>query len=408
MPIRRNAASHAALIAGFGAVWLLALLYAQSANVVLADESVHVPQIQDFMRGSFVVHPLLTTIPGYHLLMAGAMKLLAADSVAQMRAIGAVLGLAPALVFYFIRRTTGDLHPVRSASLLFFLPFLYPYYFLIYTDVLSLALVLCTMLATLHRRHFWSAVALVFSILVRQNNVVWAGFMPLFALWPVLQQANWRLRHCWKDVVRVAWPYALPLAVFLAYWAWNGTISLSKTVAGGHPDLKLHAGNVYFSLFLFFVFFPFEVWTGAKQFGAKLRQNPWLLLIPVLIVAFAKLKGSYDNSQFTDYFIRNWIIQTVRHGDWERWVFAALVGLSACSIAFTRFTVRQGWLVYPFSVFYLSSSWLIENRYSIIPFALWMALRKTESDKADGVRLVAWVLVSQFFVWGIFSRTFML
>ena len=216
MPIRRNAASHAALIAGFGAVWLLALFYAQSANVVLADESVHVPQIQDFMRGSFVVHPLLTTIPGYHLLMAGAMKLLAADSVAQMRAIGAVLGLAPALVFYFIRRTTGDLHPVRSASLLFFLPFLYPYYFLIYTDVLSLALVLCAMLATLHRRHFWSAVALVFSILVRQNNVVWAGFMPLFALWPVPRHANWRpgiagkTSFGWQGHTCSPWPFFLP------------------------------------------------------------------------------------------------------------------------------------------------------------------------------------------------------
>src|SRR3546814_9272094 len=80
--------------------------------------------------------------------------------------------------------------------------------------------------------------------------------------------------------------------MFLAYWAWNGTISLSKTVAGGHPDLELHAGNVWFSLFLFFVFFPHEVWAGSKRFVGALRRNAWLFLLPLAIIALAKLKGS--------------------------------------------------------------------------------------------------------------------
>src|SRR3546814_1352230 len=71
--------------------------------------------------------------------------------------------------------------------------------------------------------------------------------MPLLALWPTLQEAGWRPWRRAGEVARVAWPYALPVAMFLAYWAWNGTISLSKTVAGGHPDLELHAGNVWFS-----------------------------------------------------------------------------------------------------------------------------------------------------------------
>lgn len=404
MPTRKNAA----LIAVSGVLCLLALLFAQSATRLVADESVHVPQIQWLLQGRFDAHPLLTTIPGFHLAMAGVLKLLAIDSVASMRAIGLAFGIVAALVFWRIRRKLGDASAVRSAALLFFLPFLYPYYFLIYTDVLSLALVLGAMLATLERRHLLSALALLLAIAVRQNNVLWAGFMPLFALWPTLREANWRPWRCPGDCARVIWPYLLPVAAFLGYWAWNGTISLSKQVADGHPDLRLHVGNIYFSLFLFFVFFPQDVWIGAKRFGAALRRNPWWLLVPVVIIAFAKLKGSYDNTQFTDYFIRNWIIQTVRYGDWERWAFAVVVALSACSIAFVRFSVGQAWLIYPFSIFYLGSSWLIENRYSIIPFALWMALRTTGSDLADRVRLAVWVLVSQFFVWGIFSGRFML
>src|SRR5690606_34167054 len=363
MPTRKDAV----LAAAGGGLCLLALLFAQASGRTIADESVHVPQIQWFLQGRFEAHPLLTTIPGYHLLVAAVLKVLSIDSVAAMRAVGAVIGIACALVFRRIRTTLGDPDASRSAALLFFLPFLFPYYFLVYTDVLSLLLVLAALLATLDRRHMLAGLAVALSIGVRQNNVVWAGFLPLFALWPTLREAGWRPWRRAGTIARVAWPYALPVAVFFAYWAWNGTISLSKTVAGGHPDLKLHAGNVWFSLFLFFVFFPHDAWAGAKRFAAALRRNAWLLLLPLAIIVVARLKGSYDNTQFTDYFIRNAIVEAVRHGGWERWAFGALVALSACSIAFVRFAVPQAWLVYQFAVFYLVASWLIENRYSIIP-----------------------------------------
>ncbi len=399
----------AALAAVSGILWLAVLLHAQSTDRIVADESVHVPQIQSFLAGHFVAHPLLTTIPGYHLLVAALLKLFAADSVASMRTITACIGIASAMVFHRIRFDAGDPHPARSAALLFFLPILFPYYFLVYTDVLSLLAVLCALLAALKERHVIAAGALVLALLVRQNNVVWAAFLPAFALWPALRQPGWRQRRRAGEIVRVAWPYAIPVCVFFGYWAWNGTISLSKTVAEGHPDLKLHAGNLYFTLFLFMVFFPDEVWRGVKRFGTRLRGAPWWWLMPlVVMVAATRLRGSYDNTQFTDYFIRNAIVQAVRDGGWVRWAFGAAVALSACGIASTRFVAGQAWLLYPFCAFYLASSWLIENRYSIIPFALWMALRAPGDDRADRVRLVAWASASLVFAWGIFSGAFML
>src|SRR3546814_12293992 len=81
---------------------------------------------------SDLAHPLLTTIPGYHLAVAALLKVASIESVAAMRAVGAGIGVACALVFWLIRRRLGDPHASRSAALLFFLPFLFPYYFLVY------------------------------------------------------------------------------------------------------------------------------------------------------------------------------------------------------------------------------------------------------------------------------------
>src|SRR3546814_874244 len=155
MPSRRDAT----LVAVSGALCLLALLFAQLSGRVIADESVHVPQILWFLQGRFEAHPLLTTIPGYHLAVAALLKVASIESVAAMRAVGAGIGVACALVFWLIRRRLGDPHASRSAALLFFLPFLFPYYFLVYTDVLSPLLVLCALLATLERRHVLAALA---------------------------------------------------------------------------------------------------------------------------------------------------------------------------------------------------------------------------------------------------------
>jgi len=49
MPTRKNAA----LIAMSCVICLLALLFAQSATRLVADESVHVPQIQWLLQGRF-------------------------------------------------------------------------------------------------------------------------------------------------------------------------------------------------------------------------------------------------------------------------------------------------------------------------------------------------------------------
>lgn len=389
-------------------LWACALIYTISVFQPCCDEGVHIPQIQYFLRGEFVFYPYLAMIPGYHGLVAILLKIFSSSSITAMRIVSSLFSLAAVGFFFAIRRSQGDHNAAQSAAMLFFLPFLFPYHFLIYTDVLSLALVLAATFASLKGRHLLAAITITASILVRQNNVIWAGFLPLVSLWPIIRTDLRTPSRYWRDAIQVIAPYVLPVAVFIAYWIWNGSISMSSALTSRHPDASLHAGNIYFALFLFALFFPHPMWSGAKQLLSKRRTVPWVLAVMLLFVCFARLKGSYDNVVTPEYyFIRNHFIAMVQH-DLPRRLFAALVGLAACSIALTKFEHPAGVLVYPFAALYLSSSWLIENRYAFIPFALWMALRKVQSQRAERYTLVGWIAVCVFLGWGIFNNRFML
>lgn len=391
-----------------GCICLCSLFFAQSSHRLVVDEVAHLPQIQWFMEGRWELRQGLAMLPGYHLLVAALAALLGLD-VEGMRATGVLFGLSAACAFYGIRRHLRDTHAIRSAALFFFLPVLYPYYFLIYTDVLSLALVLWALWSTLKSRHWLSACLLTASVFVRQNNVIWAGLLPAIAFWPELKaMVESRCMPAALRLVHKSMPYGVPVLLFALYWMWNGSISLSRNVAAGHPDLTIHTGNLYYAVFLCLLLFPVEACKGLRDFLASVKRMPWLVLLPLLLAFGGKIKGSPDNYAFTDYYVRNAMIEAIRHGGWPRWLFSVLTALAACGLSRTRFLHAQGWLIYPFACVYLGSSWLIEGRYAIIPLAIWMAFRVNAPDREEKITLCCWAAVSTLLVWIIFTGRLML
>lgn len=397
---RRHVAGLLLLVALFTCFVRLGLWQSQA----IADEGVHVPQVTSFMSGSWETNPFLAMIPGYHVVMAGLMKAGGLSSIGAMRGVSAMFGLLAALVFYVIRRNLGDKNALVSAALFFVFPLFYPYYFLVYTDIFSLTLVLLAVLSAINSRQLLAAGIMTLSLAVRQNNVIWAAFLAAYAAWPALVERDASVRMRLNEAFIKALPYVLPVLAFVAYWRWNGSIVFSSRLSGGHPDLTLHGGNVWLTLFLFLMLFPRDAWKGLQSFGAAVRARPWLLLVTLGLCVWVRMHGSGDNQAFQDYFIRNAFIAFVAHG-WARVCFNILVALAACSIVFTRFRDPRAVLIYPFSVICLASSALIENRYSIIPFALWMAFRQDESPRWT---MAVWLALSLLITYGVLTMRFML
>src|SRR5512141_427243 len=127
---------------GLGVLYAVAIAMSQSGGVQ-GDETYHYAQIQLFLRGDFrVLSQYLTTLPGYHAAVAAGLWLTGSDSLGAARAINALFGLAAAAGFHSLRRSLWpDTEALATAQFLA-LPILTPLFFLVYTDVLALALLL--------------------------------------------------------------------------------------------------------------------------------------------------------------------------------------------------------------------------------------------------------------------------
>lgn len=386
-----------------GEAWFLGIslgaLYAVAIALSLSgaartDELYHYAQIHLFRHGDFrVLDFYLTTIPGYHAAVAALLWISGLDSLGAARAITAMFGLAAAAIFHATRKRLYPGTESLATAQFLVLPVLAPFFFLVYTDVLALALVLAATLATLARRHWLSATILCAVVLVRQNDVIWAGFLAALTVWPLL-----RRDAAWRELVALAVPYALPIAGFLAFWAWNGSISLSREQAGLHPEMSFRSGNVFFALLAAGALFPLQAVAGLRDFVALARKHLWLIAIPPLLFAAFWWGFRADNpynSALPDFYLHNAVLKAISTTDtYWRALAGLLVVLGGCGLALTRLRPAAAAWLYPFAALFLAASWLVESRYVLIPFSLWLGFREHRSRAIEYATLALWTALA--------------
>jgi DIE2/ALG10 family protein len=387
--------------------WLIAIalgaLYAVAIACSLhgaerSDEVYHYAQIHLFRHGELrVLDRYLTTIPGYH---AAVAALLASSGLDSLGA--SLFGLVAAAAFHVLRKETHPGTETLATAQFIALPVLAPFFFLVYTDVLALALILWATVATLRGRHALAALVLCGALLVRQSDVVWAGFLAALAAWPLWRASRFAEP---KRLIALIAPYLIPVAAFVAFWLWNGSISLSRPQAGLHP-LGIHFGNVFVALLIAGMLLPLHSLLGLRDFAEAARRRIWLWAIPPLVFAAFFWGFRADNpynAAFPSYYLHNGLVQTiVAHAGW-RAAAALVAALAACGLASTRLAPAAAVWLYPVSAFFLAAEWLVETRYLIVPFSLWLAFREPRSRPIEYVTLALWAALAVLIIVGTVS-----
>jgi alpha-1,2-glucosyltransferase len=396
--------------------WLLGLLLgvlyvaaivAMRQKGAFTDEVDHYAQISLFARGDWRVLPGITTIPGYHLLVAVILRV-TESSLDAARLVNAGFGLIAIAGFHALRRRLWLGTETLATAQLIVLPILVPLFFVVYTDVLALALLLWAAWANVTRRHALAALLLTLLVGVRQHEVLWAGLFGLFAI--TAAPARTGLRYGWRALPSLL-PYALPLVCFGLFWWWNGTVSLSRSQAGLHPDLSLHAGNPCLALLVAGVLLPLHVVCGLREFAAAVRRSPWLGAIPFLLAAgfwFGFRPDNPYNTALPAYYLHN-LIPALIDGDQKARALAAVVAaIAACGLAPTRLRPDGARWFYPFALLFLAASWLVELRYVLVPFVLWLALREHRGRAIEHATLALWLVLAVCMMFATVTHRFFL
>jgi alpha-1,2-glucosyltransferase len=381
----------------------LSFLYIKDKGLMV-DEPIHYDQIKWFIEGNFQLHSGLTTIAGYHAFLAVLGSVFHVISAAGMRLFSLILSTVSIFVFLLLsKKINGGSFLVRTIQYCFF-PIIFPFFFLIYTDIFSLLLVLFAFYLLLKKNYDLAGVISILSIFIRQNNIVWLLFMCVYIYYEK-NKFTFNVAAL-KDWMKKCSVFIVGILIFLAFVIINKGFAVGDK--GGHPAFSFHLGNTFFMLFLFFfLFLPWNISNFYKIIKLIKKKKKVIVLILGIFLYILTFRNSHSYN-FNLYFIRNKLLVYFTANTFRKILFAIPIIYSILSVIVTKLKKKSFYLLYPFAIIYLSPSWLIEPRYYMIPFTLFILFKEKQSKVVEYSTIILYVISSFYFLYGTANGWFFL
>jgi alpha-1,2-glucosyltransferase len=387
---------------------ILGYSYVRTQPQLLADEGFHAPQIWTFFIGELDVHRGASMLPTYHAIMAVAERLVGFHDDRLLRLLNLCGSL---LVPLFLWRLVSLHSPASTGQRTvqwFFMPLLFPFFFLIYTDTWALAAILAMQFWVLRDRVTLAAIAGLIATALRQDMIIWVGMAWLLV---VLRDADPRAPRDWRGslvplLLRGA-PLMLVLLLFVAFYVWNGGVAL------GDPNLHRVGFNVtnvaYFLLCAWAIFLPLNVEALPRIW--PLVRRP--LCLWLLLGGFVLYMSTYANDhQFNSAGLRFYL-----HNEGLYWLtrYPSVRALAFVPMAWMVLTVcvtplPQARMRILFLIASLAAGLhpLIEQRYYLPALSLYQAWRPAAASTTEGALLLLYGLATPVIMWGIVTKRFFL
>ncbi len=380
---------------------LLSTFYYMSDARALSDESFNFRQITRFLNGDWSLEPTMNAIPGYQAVVALVMKVFGKRGIFSARLVSTGISYAGVLVFYLLTwKLYGRPSLVKTLQFALF-PLLFPFFPLVYMDILGLVLVLLALYLVLWRRNSLAGLVGILSILARTNNIAWFAFLFVWVVYDHYAldwSAKFWTAQFWRPVLqkplellRLTWAFWLGFVAFALFLILNKGIALSDN--NMQPLFKFSLGNLYYDLFLFaFLFLPLNL-ANVGRIGRLLWNRKWVL--PALLLLFGLYFLTFHpdhpwNLAEPDYYPRNQLLMLTTDSNFWRAAFFLPVAFGLLALAVTRLREQRFYWLYPFTLLGLLPFWLIEPRYAFVPFSLYILFKGEQSP------LVEWLVVGLY------------
>jgi alpha-1,2-glucosyltransferase len=151
---------------------------------------------------------------------------------------------------------------------------------------------------------------------------------------------------------------------------------------------------------------PLQVFAGLRRFAVAVRARPWLLVAPLAGLALYALGFHADNpynAALPAHLPRNALLLELDADPAWRLGAGLAMMLAACGLGSVALRPRGAALLYPFAALFLAASWLIEQRYAIVPLVLWLAFREQRGRAQEYATLALWLVFAVCVMAGVLS-----
>ncbi len=373
---------------------------------LMVDEHFHHGQIQFFLDGAFKRVPEITVTPGYHLAVYLPAALLGLDQVVSLRAISALLGSGVILLAWLYWLRTDAEQPLLRALQLLACPLLWPFYVLLYTDLVALVALLAVVVLADRQRFIAAAVVGIAALFIRQTNVFWLALVWLMAmhqagLGAALANGHGmaeRLRnagHGTLAALRRTWPMLLPLLAFAIFLIVNRGVAVGDRAS--HQLGGLYPSQIFFMLLvLWLVLLPLHI-DNLARILRLIRQHAWVAPAVLLLGVFYWFSFAvthHYNLGLPEFHLRNRVLGWLDGDGSVRLLAYVLMAWTLLSMAVAPLREKAAVWLFPVTLLAMLPAELIEQRYYIPPLVLWLLFRQPGRRGLELALLIWFALLS--------------
>lgn len=373
----------------------------------ICDENWHVSQIGRFLNWDFTIIKGLTVVPVYHFFMFVILAATNGTYTQDARFVSFLVSALCVPAFFSLAKKMWSPKIALDRTVQFtFLPTIFYLFPMVYTDLWALLFVLLMVSAALDEEPSLSCFYGALATAIRQPNIVWVGFVWLLFLQRDRKLSEISFIHFWTWL-RGTWSFIVLFVAFGAFVIWNNGIAVGDRK---NQAIGLHLENIWFFSLLFFTCsLPF-CWGWCKGVYALARRHPvfsllcGLAILTIIVMTYIPIHPYNQASVW--FFLRNRILWWTTQGVNQRVLSAFPIAFGLFGFLKTHFAqLRFAWLV-PVSLGSLVVMPLIEQRYYIVPLALYIAFRAQEERGKEMVQTALFVFVSIWMMIGIANNSY--
>ncbi len=365
------------------------------------DEPYHYWQITMFIEGDWSMlkvddaeYPFFAMLPGYHAVMACLFGTLQVADPLAMRVFSTACGLGTFMLALSIsRRVEGRANFLRAAQV-YFSPFAFPFYFLLYSDIFSLLTVFALLLAYVSGSRLGTALSSVGILLVRQSQIVLIPLLMALATKDAFLKSDQPLRRRVIASAQAVFPFAPAILLFAIFLVWNdGRVPLCRphlqqtSLLGWNALLFLSLASIWMA--------PVQLAIATECYRFVTRNRVLSLIVFLAVIVLISRLSIEDPRNRISHFVellRNYLMHYSIGSLGGYLLFAATTLWALLSILVSKWTHPCGNLLLAVIALSMGPIMLVEPRYFIVATSWYLLFRRHQSTAVEQIQLI-WMSV---------------